>query len=455
MLLKIILLSYFLISSLGFINFKKKLYINKDIKYDIKYDINNDDKNIINKINGFYGLIGPDVDKNKIKTLYELFTGNGIIQGVFFDNGKITYLNHYVKTEKIMYESKNGEFNKNILLTPFYILLYKLGILPNILGLANTSFMKIKNDIYILFERDFPYKINIDFNKKEINTVKKIVIPELNSFSGHSKKDNNIIHTIDYNVIKNLVTYYKLTNNFEILNKIDINTKYLPIIHDFNIFNNNILFTDSPLFFHTDFNNINNIPVVLKKNYPTYIHIKNINNSLSEIYKSNESFYIFHYAYINEIKDNNIIEIFAPLCYNLDFSKLDVKTNYCKIIINKNLNTVNIKNNPELDNYNLDFPILYNDNVILRNIHDYSINGFVICRELTIIKTLFFDNRKICGEPSIINIDNVSYLISFAHNDSNDSFIILINLNNYKIIEISLNHEINIGFHSIFLENYK
>jgi carotenoid cleavage dioxygenase len=333
MLLKIITLSYFLISTLGFINFKKNLYVRKEIKYDIKYDLNNDDKNIINKINGFYGLIGPDIDKNKVKTLYELFTGNGIIQGVFFDNGKITYLNHYIKTEKIIYECQNGEINKNILLTPLYILLYKMGIFPNIFDLANTSFMKIKDNIYILFERDFPYKINIDFNKKEINTIKKIKIPGLNSFSGHSKTDNNIIHTIDYNVIKNLVTYYKLTNNFEIINKIDTNTKYLPIIHDFYIFNDNILFTDSPLFFNFNLNNINNIPVILKKE-PTYIHIKNINNSLSEIYKSNESFYIFHYAYINEIKDSNIIEIYAPLCYNLDFSKLDVKTSYSKIIIN-------------------------------------------------------------------------------------------------------------------------
>jgi carotenoid cleavage dioxygenase len=451
MLLKIITLSYFLLSTFSFINFKKSLYIKKDIKYNIDYDTK---YNIINKINGFYGLIGPDIDKNKVKTLYELFTGDGIIQGVFFDNGKITYLNHHVKTEKIIYENKNGELSKNILLTPFYILLYKLGIMPNIFGLANTAFMKIKNNVYILFERDYPYEIDIDFNKKEINTVKKINIPKLNSFSGHSKTYNDEIHTIDYNVIKKMVSYYKLTTNFNIINKIDINTKYLPIIHDFYVFNNNILFTDSPLFFNIDLNNINNIPVIFKKK-PTYIHLKNINNSLLEIYKSNESFYIFHYAYVNDIKNKNIIEIFAPLCYNLDFSKLDIKTNYSKIIINKDLNTVEIKSNPFLNVYNLDFPILYKDKVILRNIHNNSINGFVICKELDIVKTLFFGNRKMCGEPSIINIDNISYLISFAYNSINQGFIILINLNNYRIIEIPLNYKINIGFHAIFIDKKK
>jgi hypothetical protein len=432
------------------IDYQEKLNINfKEVKETIKYNINDDDKEIINKINGFYGMVGPDINMNNVKTLYELFTGNGNIQGVFFDNGEITFVKHYIKTEKIIYESKYGELNKSILFSPFYIFLYKIGILPNILGLANTAFLKVKNSVYVLFERDYPYKIDIDFIGKQINTIKKINIPGLDAFSGHSKFNNNKIDTIDYNIVKSSVSYYKLTDNFELINKVNINTKYSPIIHDFYMLDDSILFTDSPLFIDINLKELCNLPISLKDK-PTYIHVKNINDLNENIYESKESFFIFHYAYINNNDDN--IEIFAPLCYNLDFSKLDLKTYYSKLIINKSLKTVEIKTNPELNHYNLDFPILYEDKVILRNIDNNSINGFIICKELDIVQKLFFEDKKICGEPSIINIENISYLIFFAYNNSEQSFIMLVNLNNYKVIEIPLKHKINIGFHSIFLE---
>ena len=41
----------------------------------------------IKKINGFYGLAGPDVNISKINNLYDLFTGDGIVHGVFLENG--------------------------------------------------------------------------------------------------------------------------------------------------------------------------------------------------------------------------------------------------------------------------------------------------------------------------------------------------------------------------------
>ena len=60
----------------GFLNFKKH--------------------NIIKHINGFYGLIGPDIKTYTLQnytSLHDVFSGNGIIQGVFFDKGKISFLN--------------------------------------------------------------------------------------------------------------------------------------------------------------------------------------------------------------------------------------------------------------------------------------------------------------------------------------------------------------------------
>ena len=38
--------------------------------------------------------MGPNVDVSKTNTLFELFTGDGIIQGVFLENGEIHEISH-------------------------------------------------------------------------------------------------------------------------------------------------------------------------------------------------------------------------------------------------------------------------------------------------------------------------------------------------------------------------
>ena len=93
-----------------------------------------------------------------IDSLYQLFTSDGIIQGVFFNNGDLTFVKHLIKTEKILYEEKNGIIpTKNFLLTIFLLLLNKIKLFPNVMGMANTAILNVNNNNYALFERDLPY----------------------------------------------------------------------------------------------------------------------------------------------------------------------------------------------------------------------------------------------------------------------------------------------------------
>ena len=39
----------------------------------------------------------------------------------------------------------------------------KIGMVPNIGGLANTALLNVNNGIYALHEMDYPYLIDIDF----------------------------------------------------------------------------------------------------------------------------------------------------------------------------------------------------------------------------------------------------------------------------------------------------
>ena len=429
---------------------------NKELNYKINYNFSDEESEIINKINGFYGLIGPDVNKSNVKTLYDLFTGDGVIQGLFIDNGNLTYINHFIKTDKLIYEDKHGKIPQNIFTLIFFILMNKLNLLPNLMGMANTALLNVDNNIYALFERDIPYLIDVNFEEKKVKTVKKVKLNSISHFSAHSKYNNKykVIETIDYNILKRRVDYYIMNNNFEIINSTSIYTKYMPIIHDFVNLPNSMIFVESPLEINIGFLKKNmKMSVFMNKLKTTQMHIIDKNTFSKKSITIKNSFYIFHYANFEESDDEIII--YAPLYESLDFNELNLVGKYRRIIIDKKSFDIKIDINEELEKYNLDFPLKYENNVILRNIDNNAINGFIICNGLEIKKKIFFEDKHLCGEPSIIEIDedNIKnyFLVSFAY-DNNIGFFIIIDLNSYRIIEIPLKNEINIGFHSIFIK---
>ena len=454
-----ILFLLMLFSTSGFFNIHKNVGRYADIKYRMKYkDINHSinykipkyDAKIIKKVSGFYGMIGPEVNISKIKTLYDLFTGDGNIQGVFFDNGNMTFIKHYIKTEKLLFEEKNGKFPTNILFTSFMMFLNKFKFFPTIMGVANTALLQINNDLYAFFERDKPYKLKIDFKHKNISTVQKVNIPNVEYLSGHSKYDifSKTIDSIEYHVSTRKVNYYKLSDSFHILQKISIPTTYIPIIHDFITINDKVIIIDSPFEFQID--GIKKIPVNLQKK-PTKFHILNRNTNNIETFVSNETFYIFHYANVKETE--NSYEMYASIYDDINFSDLSLHGKYRKIVIHKITKKVSVYINKMIEYYNLDFPIKFNNKIIFRNIHNNTINGFVICDQLTLKKTIFLKDKYICGEPILNIIDNQPYLISFAYNKNYEGYILFINIKNSRVIEIPINNTVNIGFHSIFVNN--
>jgi hypothetical protein len=101
-------------------------------------------------------------------------------------------------------------------------------------------------------------------------------------------------------------------------------------------------------------------------------------------------------------------------------------------------------------------PLFYN--LISRNYENRRINGFVITKDLQFYKELFYENKHICGEPSVMYIEKTPYLIFFNIEFSEETknynnFLSLVNLKNYGVIDIKLGSNLNLGFHSIFLKN--
>jgi hypothetical protein len=428
---------------------------NKEIQRKINIDhLQQEDQIIVREMNGVYGLIGPDLHIPDIENLYHLFTGNGMIQACFFDKGELTFVTHYVRTEKLIYEEECGKvlYNRGIYL--LFVLLNKINLLPNILGLANTAVVNINKKYYALYERDVPYEIFFDFSKKCIETGNKQNIKGIQSFSAHPTLQNqeNLVETIQYNIIKNSVSFYQLTSDLVLQKTIETPTTYLPIVHDFISTQYNYIMVDAPLAVKFSEMHTKPIPVSLMKDQPTFIRIINKNTGRVRTYKTTQSFYVFHYAQIYET--NDVIKIYAPLYDDIDFSTLDIKGRYRELVLDKYSDNVTINKNEELENLNLDFPMPYEDKIVLRNIKDRVCDGFVICRNLEIVHKIYIENRFVCGEPRIIYIKGVPYLLFFTLDigDSEQGYIMLINLQSYREIEMPIGVPIKYGFHSFFYD---
>lgn len=441
------------------IPFGKKFSIKeKEKNVKIKYKLPYFKQRIVNKINGFYGIIGPDINMTSVRNLFDLFVGDGNIQGIFLKNGELTYVKHFIRTEKILYEENNGRIPNNGMIKAVFFLFSNFNVLPNILGLANTAIFNVYNNSYALYERDKPYLIDIDFNKTRIQTIKKMNDVPIDHFSAHSKFGiiNDTIESIDYQMMTQTVSYHQLDKDFKSINKVNIKTNYLPIIHDFSSSNNKTIITDAPLLYNGENFLKKKFPVKLDKSKNTIVHVLNHKNFTVESFKTNESFYLFHYADCKE--NDNYIEIYASLYDYLDFSQLNITGKYRKIVIDKKRNTTFIERNRELEKLDLDFPLKFDKNkIVLRNLDKNIIDGFVVCENLKIIKRIHLKERFFCGEPAIFYIEKKPYLITFAFNYNNieENFLILINMRNYKIIEIPIREKLSIGFHSIYLSNNK
>jgi hypothetical protein len=432
---------------------------------------------ILKKLNGFFGSIGPNIKINTKTTLFELFKGDGIIHGVFFENGTMYPVKHIIQTDKVLFKKKYvskypSETIKNIGHFIKHILCNHKKIShqwPNMLGSANTALMNVANNTYAMFEQDIPYQINIDFEKKDITTIGKIELSNIHKqfgpfrFSGHSKYDSikQVIHTIDYNIFTRTVTYYKMNHNFTILKMFSKKMDYLPIVHDFWILQSgDVLVFDSPFKLwpflekkiYSPQELTNNIPLKLRKDLPTNIHILGTESSCFTI---DSGFYCFHFGNVIESDNNNIIKIYASVYDEVNFNKLDIYGKYREIVLFKNLSSHYIKKNSILETMNLDFPVSlpspYNNLIVLRRIIGNRIGGYVICRGLEIERVIDLpDEISAYGEHIIKKIDGETYLIVFCLDGS--LAVINIDQDNSVFTIPVFNEEITLGFHSSFID---
>jgi hypothetical protein len=131
---------------------------------------------------------------------------------------------------------------------------------------------------------------------------------------------------------------------------------------------------------------------------------------------------------------------------------LNISGKYRKLVLDKKTNGITMERNPELEKYNLDFPMKWRHSYILRNIENNRINGFIICKDLKIQRKIFLQDISICGEPKIYDNGVFSRIMCLAYDNNNIGYFVLIDPENGELYKFHLKESVKLGFHSIFTQ---
>jgi len=424
--------------------------------------------NPFSSLNGFYGLIGGEKG-HKIS-----LSGDGIIQGVFIENGKVCKtVRNKVLTDRVDF-IKKYPFMEKYINSNLFLVLISIGKFLNVVdkeinfeGRANTGlFLWEENNVILaLHERDRPYVIQIDFNNKIILNLGKITNYNKNVHSvvsahpSYHKMKKQII-SVEYDLFgDSTISIYNSTDFSPIMREC-IQTKYMSIIHDFISSYDNIYIPDCPLEFdlyklvHTD----SAIPMSFFKNKPSRIGIWNKNTQKTDWITFPSSFFLFHFVNVYEF-NNNITYIDVCLFNDIDMENLNRNLpKLCRLIIDKNKNYGRIEYPNELSNIYTDFPTQLPDyNVCLLKLDVNSdksqirSRGFVIVDNNLKLHTNFTlpgIDSYFCGQLSFC--EKTNSILGFCVISGESNLFLYDIQNGFHEFQKLENYTLENGFHSIF-----
>jgi hypothetical protein len=433
-------------------------------------------------INGFYGLIGGE------KTNQVSISGDGIIQCVFIENGKVQkFIKNPILTDRRKFMNSHPLLSQYLHNNWFGICIYilkmfnMLNIHANFDGRANTGLYYWKNArlLLALHERDNPYGVFIDFHNNNLLDYGKINSNSIHrKFSAHPYEDltKSEIVSATYNLLGckkgTVITQYDIYDLSPKQSYV-IPTKYNSIVHDIISTENNVYIPDCPLVI--DYCKImqpnSPIPMKFDKKQKSRIGIWNKATQTTQWIQFNYSFFTFHFVDVNEnIGGNeNITYIDVCLFDNINMDRLNENLpQLYRLAIDKSNSSGIVYKKIQLKNeIYTDFPTKLNGpngekhlllTLELNETKTILMSGFVILDRNLKTMTHFKlpgNESSFCGQlsfhektKSIIgfcNIDNGSYFFLYDLQSKQVEYQLITELDNSRI-------GIQNGFHSIFID---
>ncbi|MEC7986083.1 MAG: carotenoid oxygenase family protein [Myxococcota bacterium] len=180
------------------------------------------------EINGLYVRNGG----NPRADAHHYFIGDGMLHGVWFENGRaLCYRNRWVETSLVK-EQKNLSLNKAD-------------------NMSNTSIIYYGGRLLSLMEIGFPYEINPDLSTKGVyrfdNTLRSAVTahPKVHPTTGN-------LHFFGMDFFSNPFLKYRVANpEGKIIRRVDIDLPESSMQHDFQCTERYAIFLDMPIVFST------------------------------------------------------------------------------------------------------------------------------------------------------------------------------------------------------------
>lgn len=409
------------------------------------------------EIKGMYVRNGPNPMFQPSAYNYPL-EGDGMLHGIYFDQGKASYKNRWIQTSGLAYERFEGKELSELKFKNY----------------ANTNIVNHNGKLLALYEIGLPYEMTQDLETVgEYNFQGKLE----QSMTAHPKIDpvTKELHFYRYSFFnKPYLHYYVADQQGKIIRDSAIDVERPVLIHDMAITENYAIFFDCPLIFNLEEAKKNNTPFVWQPELGTNIILVNRHDANQKpIYLKTEAFWVWHFMNAYEANNQLMIDF-------VQYPDIRLESNIEAIIANQsNLQRMTIDlNNHQIsqqsfDDRYVDFPVIdnrrtgqpyrfgytpYIDTNLLsqKRIPNYfpSLIQYDVVNQTHKVHQL--KSGCYCGEPTFIPNPNKQseldgYVVTFVYNENTKTSELLIldpaNFDQEPIGIVHLPVRVPSGFH--------
>ncbi|ACK64450.1 Carotenoid oxygenase [Rippkaea orientalis PCC 8801] len=314
--------------------------INEPVFAEIELDNLKISGTIPQQLQGMYVRNGPNPMFKPTSYNYPL-EGDGMVHGMYFDQGKIGYKNRWIQTRGLAYERFEGKELAELKFKNY----------------ANTNIIGYGDKLLALYEVGLPYQMDKNLETiGEWNFQGKLE----QSMTAHPKFDPETgeLHFYQYSFFNTPYLHYYIANQKgEIVRKSPIEIANPVLIHDMVLTKNYAIFFDCPLVFNMSKAKANKTPFMWQPEAGTKIILVDRHNpNKKPIYLKTDAFWVWHF--MNGFEENNkiIIDFVYYPSINMEShwqAMLSNKSNLQRIIIDQKTHQIVSE---KLGDHYVDFP---------------------------------------------------------------------------------------------------